>query len=262
MNHLASLSPIVVALVSMSSACISPRVALPEAPLASAPLAARDRYYEERKPLGMAGDPLPLGNNAGLLSEGGFPMLQLADGTRVVEPKDLIPAVGIDSPTGLAAARATEAKFYSTTVNGLSALAAGTGLAAVLLAPIALLDGASPQIYGPLYIGGAVVALAGAAGIGVAADFAAQAEAEKMTAFFFYERDLRKRLGLVRPEEVRPLEEKWATTTARQGDGRSTSPAASSPPLSPGAPPEASPDAAPASPAATETPPLLDPAQP
>jgi hypothetical protein len=57
---------------------------------------------------------------------------------------------------------------------------------------------------------GVGVAALGTAGIIGGANLDGEADAERMTAFLCYERDLRKRLALKRPDEAVPLERKWA----------------------------------------------------
>ena len=193
-----------VALALGTSACATLQYSpLPSPPAANAPLAERDAYYEQKKPLGIAGAP-NVANNLGLLAQTGFPTLILADGSRVSNPEALLPAVGDASATAIAARKVADLRLLTNAVWTGSVLLAAGGIATMLSA---VAFPGNPAAALLLTVGGGGIALVGAVGVGWATELAEGAEAEKMTAFLLYERDLRRRLGLVRPDE--PLEKKW-----------------------------------------------------
>lgn len=209
-------SPPLVGLVVLSSLCsgcaaTQQMVMLPPAPSSEAPLVERDRYYEDKKPIGIAGIPNAV-NQLGWLAPATFPILVLADGTKVADPMSLLPAVDGDSRTAEAARRVGDLKLFTNAVYTVSTLGLTVGLTALLTAPLFLgggIDPAGAASFSLLGLGGTVV---GALGIGWAAQLAEEAEAEKFTALLMYETDLRKRLNLVRPDEV--LEKKWVQPAA------------------------------------------------
>lgn len=197
--------------VAGACACSTVHVTLPPAPARTASLVDRDAYYEAHKPLGIAGEPSAVAGGGGF-SASRFPALQLADGTRVSDPLDLAPAVGLDAPSMGNASHARDLQLLSQSLEAVGILGLSGGLASVLLTPLALAGGGGgdPASVAAFLLGGLVATLAGTAAVSFGEDLAQEAAGEKMTAFFLFERDLRARLALKRPDEVVPLDKKWA----------------------------------------------------
>jgi hypothetical protein len=259
-----------VALAAFTLACAATQQALvlPEPPSRHAPLAERDAYYEDKKPLGIAGAPNAV-NQLGWLAPATFPILILADGTKVADPQSLLPAVDHDSPTATATRKGSDLRLFTNSVYTVSALGLSVGLGTIVVAPVLLAGGGGdPAAALSVTLFGLAGTVGGAFGIGWAAQLAEEAEAEKMAALLLYEADLRRRLALVRPDEV--LEKKWIQTgaaarpkkeaPAKQSEDPApapVSPAAPAAPTAPTAPGDAS--APEASDDPSEPPPLLSP---
>lgn len=200
----------VVALVVVTSACAATQqlVVLPQPPSKDAPLAERDAYYEAKKPLGIAGAPNGV-NQLGWLAPATFPILVLADGTKVADPTSLLPAVASDSRTAEATRKVGELRLFTNSVYTVSTLAMSIGLATLVVAPAALGGGVDPSGVVSVTLLGLAGTVGGVFGISWAAQLSEEAEAEKMAALMLYDADLRRRLGLVRPDEV--LDKKWVS---------------------------------------------------
>lgn len=203
----ATFSLVVVATAALTSACATPHVMLPAAPLASAPLAERDAYYDAKKPAGIAGTP-GAENRLGLLTPRGFPRLVLADGTQVADARSLLPAVDPASPTAEAARKVDDLHVISNSIYTVSSLGLGFGAAAAMTSLVLIQDDPATSV--TLSMVGLGGTLASAFGFTWALQLAEEAEAEKMTALLLYDADLRRRLALVRTDEV--LEKKWLSS--------------------------------------------------
>ena len=194
---------VAVVIIASASGCASVNQhASLSAPPSSAPLAEREQAYERLKPMGVAGTPDPT-SQLGWLQSYPFPFLQLSDGQRVVDAADLVAVVDDDSLTAKAARKSGEAHLLTNALwtGGVLGIALGTGLA--LTAPAVVSAGASANDVDIVSVGvvlslvGLGLVTAGTVGAVIATDFANIAEAEKMSAFLLYDRDLRHRLALV-----------------------------------------------------------------
>jgi hypothetical protein len=235
----------VVLAISGLAGCSLHRVQLVPAPAATAPLEERDAYWQDHHPLGIAGQPSSA-NQVGLATDAAFPMVQLADGRRISNVEDLLPAVASDSATARAVVASEQARSTANVAWTGSLLAIIGGVTAVTLSPLFALTpggGIDNPAFWALYAGGGLAMVVGVIGSSLAVMLAEHAEAERMTAMLLYGRDLERNLGLVRPEDARPASARWVTPAA-------SPPAASRPPAPP---PPAS---------VSPTPPPVPPAQP
>ncbi len=196
---------------AVTSACAATQtlVMLPPPPSKEAPLGERDAYYEAKKPLGIAGAPNAV-NQLGWLAPATFPILVLADGTKIADPASLLPAVDSDSRTASATRKVSDLRLFTNSVYTVSTLGMSIGLATLIVAPAALNGGVDPTGVTSVALLGLAATVGGAFGLGWATQLSEEAEAEKMAALMLYEADLRRRLALVRPDEV--LEKKWVSS--------------------------------------------------
>ena len=222
---------VLLVLAAVGSACATTHVTMPEAPAATAPLAARDAYYEDHKSLGIAGQPSNLGGEGlGWANNARFPALQLADGTLVAEPTDLLPAVGAETTAGKAARAAVDARLFANAIYTASLVGSMLGLSGIVVGELALVPvagGGDVTLAAGGLLGGLALSIVSLVGVGYAVDLDQEAEGKKMSAFLLYDRDLRRHLDLKRPDEVLPLEKKWATP------GATPPPALATPPITP-----------------------------
>lgn len=214
---LASLAVVVIAAWTSACAATQTMVMLPQPPSQDAPLAERDAYYEAKKPLGIAGAPNAV-NQLGWLAPATFPILVLADGTKVADPASLLPAVDSTSRTAEATRHVSDLRLFTNSVYTVSTLGLSLGLATLLIAPAALNGGLDPTGVISVSLVGLAGTVGGAFGIGWATQLSEEAEGEKMAALMLYEADLRRRLALVRPDEV--LEKKWLSPRPSSLNGR------------------------------------------
>ncbi len=121
--------------------------------------------------------------------------LQLASGTQVYQPEDLLPVVPRDSPAAGAAERSEAADTRATwlTAGGVALLVAGAAVAAI---PFVTARDKNERVdIEPIYIGTGLVVLSVPVFLFGGAE-RRRAERERATAFEGYEPALRRRLDL------------------------------------------------------------------
>lgn len=188
------LSSVLLSGTLLSSACAMPHVVLPAAPAATAPRSEREAYYHAHGPRLLKAPPAT--------------QLEMRDGSRVVDPRDLLAVVPADSTTGRYVARfARRYEDVGARAHWLW-IGAGTGLAVEAVAGIAAAvaaaaepnngNGLSPTV--SVLLGVSVVGAVG--GITSAMLAAADIEALQMlalehdTALASYDQTLRAQLAL------------------------------------------------------------------
>ena len=189
-------------LVVVLAAGCSAHVAVRAPPPENASLAERAAAYEALRPASLA------------RSTRGGEQLVLADGTVVADPRDLAPALTPDARTLVHAdnARALDDAALWLRAGGTVALTASL---ATMLYGMALVSGGDDT--GHLWVSGA--SLAGSA-LGLATmvpqmALSAEAERERVAAFYAYPGDLRARLALQRKRDVTAY---WQGATPRASD--------------------------------------------
>jgi hypothetical protein len=180
-----------------SSACGGyHRAVLRPVPDREAPTAERVKAFKELAPeSGLATSYFRNGVYQGTLLDS----VMLGDGTRVEDPRDLLPAVDLTSPTAKYVEsyeqKLGSAKTWS--IVGWSVFAAGL---ATMLVPLALPhDYSSPYSASPMLVGlgiGGGIELLSLIPIFVSMSHSGGAQADRLSAFETYPRALQKRLAL------------------------------------------------------------------
>jgi hypothetical protein len=205
----------VVVLSVLASSCGYNRVALRPVPEKSAPVAERVRAFKELAPeSGLATSYYQNGAYQGTLINS----IMLGDGTRVEDPRDLLPAVDPASPTAnyvdsfeehLTAAR-------SWSIVGWSVFGAGVvAMLVPLMLPSTMRDLRSSNLLIGLGIGGGVELLS-LIPIFVGSAQGARAQADRVSAFQSFPRALQKRLAL--DDDSAPVKEDRPPSQAHSGD--------------------------------------------
>jgi hypothetical protein len=194
---------VVVTLASGVVGC-APHVQFAKRPALSASLDEREAFAAKHAParLRTAGQ--------GPLWAEGSPSLQLANGTQVAHPEDLLPLVDDDSPTATAIHEASTANAIATTTYAAT-LAVMTGSLVVM--SLGVLENWSndelvPRIFLPLSLSGA----AGVVGSLVSVSQWRTAIRARETAFLTFETSMRDALGLAAPPTVAPRTPLHTTT--------------------------------------------------
>lgn len=197
--------PLVLIASLCGSACSYNRVALRPVPEATAPEAQRVRAFRELAPQsGLATSYFQNGAYQGTYIN----WLTLGDGTRVEDPRDLLPAVEPTSPT---ARYATTFEEKTNAARGWST-AAWVGMSAglvTMLVPLfiprdysSLSSGMSPMLVG-LAAGGGIELLS-LVPMMIGMFKSSSAQADRVSAFETYPRSLQQRLALEEQEEEAP----------------------------------------------------------
>lgn len=192
-------------------ACAGPSRVLLEAPGPDASIVEREKAYDELRPLeqvehvGVAVN--RVGNTTVATPYRQLAYLQLNDGRRVIDPRDLAPVVTTSSPTGKAIeaydARMSSAQTWYLIGTGIFAgagLVMGTaGAAAYALTPADDNGFASGGQFLGIMLGSGGLSLlltAPAMGVLFMLPDSTEAQRERETAFNLYDRSLRMRLDL------------------------------------------------------------------
>jgi len=150
------------------------------APPASAPLQTRAEAYDQLKGLSYHETTITTFGTVGSGTSHSTDYLQLANGTRVYYPEDLLPIVADDSPTAKAA-HASESKretAHLLTWGSVASVAAG-----VVLMVLPFTQASGGHINGTPILFGLGIALIGGLGFGIASHVVAEsAEDEAATA--------------------------------------------------------------------------------
>jgi hypothetical protein len=197
----------VVVLSVLASSCGYNRVALRPVPEKSAPVAERVRAFKELAPeSGLATSYYQNGAYQGTLINS----IMLGDGTRVEDPRDLLPANYVDSfEEHLTAAR-------SWSIVGWSVFGAGVvAMLVPLMLPSTMRDLRSSNLLIGLGIGGGVELLS-LIPIFVGSAQGARAQADRVSAFQSFPRALQKRLAL--DDDSAPVKEDRPPSQAHSGD--------------------------------------------
>ena len=200
-----SSAALLLSLVIVSSSCAYRRVQIRSVPDADSPLAERQEAYRDLAPTS-ALETTVIQNNQ--VSHQTTEFIILGDGTRVADPRDLLPAV---LPTSRLAEQIT--KFDSEYVSYLNRVRTGitiellSGVAAVI--GLAVMLGANNRPYeadiftwrrdDSAYYGGLATLLIGSAamiGSAIAALIPSEAGDMRLSIFSGFERALKSRLGL------------------------------------------------------------------
>jgi hypothetical protein len=236
LRRLRLLSAVAVALtVALTGACASARVALPTPPSAADDIAGRRAYYDTHGPSALRTPGGPWGT-----AQRSF--LVLRSGERVDDPRDLLPAVGADSPTGRAVAEFEQAEFVERGVLGAAVSIVAVGLATQFVGLVTFAGTADaptpaetaalpPEVL--LSAGGGAVALLGLIPLAAVPWLHDETERARQTAFLGYELALQRRLGLPTTDAVRLVggctpEMPRGTTLAAAPSPSAPTPAASS----------------------------------
>jgi hypothetical protein len=184
-----------VLIAALSTGCGHTRVSLRPVPEKSAPLAERIKAFKDLAPeSGISTNYYRNGVQVGSYVNS----VMLTDGTRVEDPRDLLPAVDVGSPAAnyiqAYDERLAAAGVWSTV--GWSVFAAGL---ATMLVPLAIpydrsSTAMSPAITG-LLVGGGIMVLS-LIPIMVAASKGGAAQTDRLSAFQTYPRALQKKLAL------------------------------------------------------------------
>jgi len=208
----------------VATGCSYKRVALPDAPPLTAPQSDRVAYHKKHQAVGQYSTTVsstsvqstPAGAVASTGVQSDVKFLQLANGTRVEDARDLVPAVGPDTPAGKAGVLAGEAHDVEVLLERAMLATVLSPVVAVSLAGVvggAWLATEMSREARPLEmavlggIGGGLGAIAGLplGGIGVAVlvpfwwSASDDAENERATAFMLYNASLSEHLGLQEP---------------------------------------------------------------
>lgn len=186
---------VVTVLSALVLGCGTQRVVLRPVPEKTAPLRERQRAFRDLAPeSGLQTtyyqNGIPVGTNINWLI--------LGDGTRVVDPRDLIPAVGARSRTATYASSFEKKWTTGSTVGavGLTGVVAGV---VIMLVPLVLpssLDGSFFDRWVPWLLAGGGVELAGIITWMVGIFLQGSASADRISAFQAYPRDLARHLAL------------------------------------------------------------------
>lgn len=195
---------IVIPLVAFLSACGSNRVIIRPVPEKTAPLNERTRAFKDLSPeSGVQTTFFRNGVPVGTLLNS----IMLTDGTRIEDPRDLLPAVEEASPAANYI-RSFETKSTTATIASTVGYAGiGVGLA-VMLAPLLLTRSFSSDT-SPLFIGvgvGGGISLLSLIPLFIGFINGGQAQADRVSAFQTYPRSLQRRLAL--EDEDAPAQQK------------------------------------------------------
>jgi hypothetical protein len=169
--------------------------ALLKAPNAAAPIEQREAAYERLRPISYHQTHLIyVQGSVPVATEKSTDYLQLADGTRVQYPEDILPVVPKGSPSALAAERSQTKRTTAGTIQGIGFVSAIAGMALVV-APIVSRDTGEDFNTTPLYAGLGMV-LAGGILFMVGRSFRSDAADEAATAYETYDAGLREHLGI------------------------------------------------------------------
>jgi hypothetical protein len=171
------------------------------APPASAPLQARAEAYDQLKGLSFHETTVTTYGSLGATGTShSTDYLQLANGTRVYYPEDLLPVVAEGSPSAKAA-QASESKRETAgylTMGSIASVVAGT-----VIAILPFTQASGGHINGTPILLGLGVALVGGLGFGIAAHFVGESsQDEAATAYETYDRGLLDRLNLCARENT------------------------------------------------------------
>jgi hypothetical protein len=169
-----------------------------KAPNAGAPLSERQAAYERLRPISYHQTHVTyVSGSTPVATETHTDYLQLADGTRIYLPEDILPVVPADSPSARAATRSESARNTSGILRGLGVVSFVVG-AGVGLIPIVAREPGSEFDPTPLYVGLGAIALGGILYL-VGNGFATNANDEAATAYETYDGGLKQHLGLCEP---------------------------------------------------------------
>lgn len=185
---------VVVAVAVFVQGCGFHRVSLRAVPESSAPLSERVRAYKDLAPeSGLATNYYKNGVYQGTQVN----WLLLGDGTRVEDPRDLVPVVDPNSPT-VAYAQSFETKLAAAKLwYTMSLVGMGLGIGAAI-APTLITGGRSPNMTAFTISLGVGVGLLTASLVALLVGMAngGQAQSDRVAAFQTYPRALQKRLAL------------------------------------------------------------------
>ncbi len=181
---------------SLVAGCMG-HLTLPEAPT-SAPYPVRVQAYNSFRPLQVQyTTTVSYGRYGGISGVSTAATgLVLANGANVFHPEDLLPMVGVNSPTAAAARESQSANNTADILfwSGIGASALGTGLA--LWGMFGGLSGSSSQFNWPLVGAGSAVVLGGSITVLVGSGFRGAAARHRETSYQLYDQSLRHNLGL------------------------------------------------------------------
>jgi hypothetical protein len=165
-------------------------VTLPAPPSASAPLEERVAYRDRYGAAAVVGD------DPGPATVGTFPFLLLENGERVVDSRDLLPAVEPTSATASVAEKGMEGRAAGAFLSVLGSSVAALGLSAELVGIAVPAEERLEPLRAGMVYGGAAVGLTGLATWFLGLRLVEEAEANRLSAFHLYDKDLDRRLGL------------------------------------------------------------------
>ena len=199
-------------LLSALAGCASTRVQVEPAPTASAPLTDRQTYYQKHRPVGAERKTTSMG----FASQLGTPIteekvmetgvLELNDGTRVLEDEDVLPAVDANSPTAQAIRESVTARAaYYGWSYGACGIMLGT-------CPVSLATGGGTLVVArslPVALGATMVTTlvgfaASAFAMWTSVRFNEEETQARERAYQSYDADLRRRLDLP-PDATPPI---------------------------------------------------------
>ena len=192
---------LLVPLAALLFACGPNRVVLRPVPEKTAPLAERVRAFKDLAPeSGVQTTYFRNGVQVGTLLNS----IMLADGTRVEDPRDLLPAVDAASPTANYI-RSFETKSTTATVaSTVSYVGFGVGIGVMmvpLLLPVSSSSFDSSRLLIGLGVGGGI-ALLSLIPLFIGMINAGRAQADRLSAFQSYPRSLQRRLALEEEDDV------------------------------------------------------------
>ncbi len=181
------LVPLLLLSTALPSSCAlfgGPRaVSLPTMPSRDAPLAEREAWLRQQKPLDH------IGSRA----------LVLQSGAQVNDVHDLTAYVDADSATARAVKAADDAAGLQNTIVLAASVGLAAGFGAMFASPLLLLDDNAPTFTDAslgLLAGGTVLAVVSALGLSLAEEQAVEVEVQRSAAMITWEGDTRRRLGL------------------------------------------------------------------
>jgi hypothetical protein len=164
------------------------------APAASAPLDTRLAAYDELKGLSYHETTVTTYGTIGSSTSHSTDYMQLANGTRVYYPEDLLPVVPDDSPSAKAAT-ASESKRETAHMLTWGTVASAVAGAALIVLPFT--TASEGHVDGTPILIGLGIAVFGGIGFGIASHFVAEsAQDEAATAYETYDRGLQQKLNL------------------------------------------------------------------
>jgi hypothetical protein len=192
---------VVCGVVLVASGCAMSRVSLRPVPEATAPLKERQRAWEDLAPSSALQTTYL---QRGAVVGQSLDYLILGDGTRVADPRDLLPAVDADSPTARAVARFEEKYDAARTQATAGWVIFGVGGVALSASPLLLGGLGGSRDMSPAFVAigaSAAVMLVGTIVALVASGRLTDAGHERLSAFSTYPLSLRRRLALDEPAQ-------------------------------------------------------------